>query len=133
MCTKKAQEIALKYETDATSSSAINFVKGRNQRVEPKQKGKLVQWRNSSNGKRPNGSTSKCFGCRREDHLYRDCPFKDYVCRKCKEKGHLQVACGLQKAHYVAESSGQQNDEGLEGEEPIVVQQHYIMMVSCSK
>lgn len=123
---EKAQEIALKYETDATSSSAINFVKGRNQRVEPKQKGKPVQWRNSSNGKRPNGSTSKCFGCRREDHLYRDCPFKDYVCRKCKEKGHLQVACGLQKAHYVAESSGQQNDEGLEGEEPIVVQQHYI-------
>lgn len=58
---EKAQEIALKYETDATSSSAINFVKGRNQRVEPKQKGKPVQWRNSSNGKRPNGSTSKCF------------------------------------------------------------------------
>lgn len=26
----------------------------------------------------------------------------------------------------MAESSGQQNDEGLEGEEPIVVQQHYI-------
>lgn len=124
---EKAQEIALKYETDVTSSTAINFVKGKNQKLEQKPKTKPMQMRNNNNyGKRPGGSTSRCFGCRREDHLYRDCPFKDYVCRKCKEKGHLQVACGLQKAHYVAETSGQQNDEGTECEEPIVVQQHYI-------
>ncbi|XP_062713439.1 uncharacterized protein LOC134290338 [Aedes albopictus] len=38
-------------------------------------------------------SSASCFACGKNNHDFRSCQYRSYVCKICKEKGHIAVVC----------------------------------------
>nr|XP_029715891.1 uncharacterized protein K02A2.6-like [Aedes albopictus] len=45
----------------------------------------------SKPSKKPSSAT--CFACGKNNHDFRSCQYRSYVCKICKEKGHIAVVC----------------------------------------
>lgn len=122
---EKAQELALKYESDDTAIQLM-FVKDK----------KHVNTKANSSGKseqRLDYSRGKCLACGRAGHYRRDCRFKEYVCKKCNKKGHLQAACEYQRNFYLSaehqatpQATPQDGDNRNNETDQVNLQQNYI-------
>ncbi|XP_058448641.1 uncharacterized protein LOC131428612 [Malaya genurostris] len=120
---EKAQELALRYEVD-TTEAPLNFVKRNNLN----QSGANRYKSNADAEKRNDRSNIKCFACAKMGHYKKDCRFKDYVCRKCNQKGHVQSACDSRRNYYVAATTAESKEKPVDKEEEdqVQLQQNYI-------
>lgn len=64
------------------------------------------------------GEKPKCLQCSSEEHLRRDCPLLKVVCKKCKQKGHVEEKCTMANRLKTNEVDDNQdlNKDDLEGE-----------------
>lgn len=61
----------------------------------------------------PSTTANKCNACGRGEHDFKKCKYRNYRCRKCKSKGHLEIVCRknnaqqnlFNKNNYVAQHS----------------------------
>ena len=89
-----AMEIALKNTAGMNSASQapnhVNVIKEKHK----KHFGKNKQKKNSNGNNKGNTDNSEnCKHCGKNNHKSFQCRYKEYVCNKCNNKGHLAIIC----------------------------------------
>ena len=93
-CSSRGRDSREEFEGDEDTISGIGHYKQKLGQVKIKSEPiQRINAKKSVPSTSPKGTELSCHCCGHPSHLAPTCRFKDYVCNKCKKRGHLARVC----------------------------------------
>ena len=66
--------------------------------------------------KDPSSSSPKCYACNKTSHDFRTCKYKNAICKKCKQKGHILPACRVRDSKFLSNEEYSSDTDSVSSE-----------------